>query len=349
MGLKLLHSADWHLDTPFSTFPEAQRELLRRELCRIPGRILEIAHAEQVDLVLLSGDIFDGQGSRESVEILKHTLRELSVPVFISPGNHDFCGVGSPWLEETWPENVHIFTGELTSVVLPELDCRVYGAGYRSMDCPPLLEGFRAEGEELHSIGILHGDPTVRNSPCCAVTAAQVRESGLDYLALGHIHMAGNFLAGGTLCAWPGSPMGRGWDEIGERYVYVVTLEDSADIRQIPMGTVTFHTLEAEVGQDTLGAVEALLPGAGSEDFYRITLTGTGSPNLEALQRQLACFPNLELRDRTEPPVDLWEAVEEDSLRGTFFRLLQASRDPRAELAAQISQKLLMEREVRLP
>lgn len=74
-------------------------------------------------------------------------LEAMAVPVFLAPGNHDHLCPGSPYLEMAWPGNVHIFTRqELESVSLPELDCRVWGAGFQSMDCPGLLEGFRATG-----------------------------------------------------------------------------------------------------------------------------------------------------------------------------------------------------------
>lgn len=349
MGLKILHSADWHLDTPFASFPERQRRFLQRELEKIPGRIGEIVHGERVDLVLLSGDLLDGQGTPRSVDLLKHAFRDYGVPVLISPGNHDFCAPGSPWMEEKWPENVHVFTGELTGVALPALDCRVYGAGYRSMDCSALLEGFRAEGKERYCVGILHGDPLVKGSPCCPVSVSQVRESGLDYLALGHIHRAGSFRSGDTLCAWPGCPMGRGWDETGEKGVYLVTLGDTADVKTVPLGFPQFHDLQADIGVDAQSTLEALLPGGGSRDFYRITLTGTGTVDLDALQNHFPDFPNLELRDRTQPPVELWQDVASDTLRGAYFRMLKASQDPRAALAAELSQRLLLGREVPLP
>ena len=351
MGLKILHSADWHLDSPFSSFSEEQRAILRRAQAQLPGKIADLCRRESCDLVLLAGDLFDGEAARETVEILKEALKACCVPVFISPGNHDFCGPGSPWLEERWPENVHVFTGGLESVVLPELDCRVYGAGYKSMDCPGLLEGFRAEGKERYCVAVLHGDPAVKNSPYCPVTSAQVRDSGLDYLALGHIHKAGAFRVGATLCAWPGCPMGRGWDETGEKGVCVVTLGDTAEIQAVTLDTLCFYEQEVDIGENAAAALEGVLPGAGSEDFYRVTLTGTGTVDIPSLQKQFAGFPNLELRDRTEEPIDLWADAGEDTLRGTYFRLLQekAREDPRARLAAEISQKLLSGREVRLP
>lgn len=351
MGLKILHSADWHLDAAFVSFTEEQRQHLRGAQAQIPGKIADLCRREGCDLVLLSGDLFDGAATRESVERVYKALKDCVVPVFISPGNHDFCSDGSPWLEENWPENVHIFTGGLESVALPELDCRIYGAGYKSMDCPGLLENFHAQGAEKYQIGVLHGDPTVSNSPYCPITAAQVRNSGLDYLALGHIHKAGSFRAGATLCAWPGCPMGRGWDETGEKGVCIVTLEDTAELRGVSLDTIRFFEETLDIGTDAAAALEQLLPGAGSEDFYRISLTGTGTVDAQQLKRQFGTFPNLELRDLTEEPVDLWAEAGEDTLRGVYFRLLReiAQEDPNAVLAAEISRKLLEGREVRLP
>ena len=351
MGLKILHSADWHLDSPFASFDPARRELLRGIQKQLPEKIAELCRRECCDLVLLAGDLFDGEPSRETVEALKATLADCAVPVFLSPGNHDFCAPGSPWLEEDWPENVRIFTGGLESTVLPELSCRVYGAGYQSMDCPPLLEGFRAEGQERYCVALLHGDPTATQSLYCPVTAAQVRDSGLDYLALGHIHKAGAFRAGATLCAWPGSPMGRGWDETGEKGVCIVSLGETAEIQAIPLDTVCFYEEKVDICGDAAAALEEILPPAGGRDFYRVTLTGQGTVDTGALLERFSRFPNLELRDETEAPVDLWADAEEDSLRGVYFRLLKkaAEEDDTARLAAEISRRLLAGREVRLP
>ena len=101
--------------------------------------------------------------------------------------------------------------------------------------------------------------------------------------------------------------------------------------------------------------VDDLLPGAGTQDFYRITLTGTGEEELPALRRKLERFPNLELIDRREKTVDFWENAGEDTLEGTFFRLLQEkmeNADPESArciaLAAEISARLLQGREVEL-
>ena len=352
MGLKILHSADWHLDSPFTGFSEEQRRFLKREQQKIPGKIADLCRSENCDMMLLSGDLFDGNVSRDTLDIVKSELRHCGVPVLIAPGNHDFCAPGSPWVEENWPQNVFVFTGGLESVTIQGLNCRIYGGAFQSMDCPGLLEEFRAEGDEQYRVAVLHGDPTQKNSPYNPINTAQVKNSGLDYLALGHIHAAGAFRAGKTLCAWPGCPMGRGWDETGEKGVCIVTLSDTAQIQAVSLDTLCFHEMEVDVGDNALQALEDALPAAGSTDFYRITLVGTGTVNLEALKRELEAYPNLQLRDKTEEPEDVWAEADEDSLEGIYFSMLRKTmeanpgQEKHITMAAEISRKLLQGREV---
>lgn len=354
MGLKILHTADWHLDTPFRGFSEGQRELLREELRKIPGKAADLCRRENCDLVLLAGDIFDGPASRETLEEVQRALARCGVPVLVAPGNHDFCGPASPWLEERWPENVYIFTGDMEAVTIEGLDCRVYGAGYRSMDCPALLENFRAEGPETYKLALLHGDPLQKNSPNCPITAAQVRASGLTYLALGHIHKAGTFQAGGTLCAWPGCPMGRGWDETGDKGMCIVTLGEKPGLRAVSLDAPRFLELTVDIGTDALSALENALPAAPGKDFYRVHLTGRGELDMAAIRSRFESFPNLELFDEAEPPLELWSGVGEDTLEGAYFRRLKEAMEENPasaetiRLAAEISRRILDGREVTL-
>lgn len=356
--IKLLHSADWHLDSPIQGRTEEQTGLLKRALRELPRLIAQTALAEGCDLMLLSGDLFDGPCSPESLQALADALTEVGMPVFIAPGNHDYYAPDGLWERIRWPENVYIFTkAAVESVALPDLDCRVYGAAFLGPEAAGVLADFRAEGTESVKLGVFHADPTQAASPYCPVTAGQIAGSGLDYLALGHIHQGGSVRCGKTLCAWPGSPMGRGFDEVGERGVLMVSVDEGCRTRFLPLATPRFFDWECEAGEDPADAVAALLPVAGDSDFYRITLTGE-SPgvDLEALRETFSQFPNLLLRDRTVPPMDLWANAGEDSLEGVYFRLLQEAMEGQDEqtcrrigLAAKISKQLLEGREVSLP
>ena len=349
--IKILHSADWHLDSPLQGRTPQQADTLRRELLQIPGKITALCREENCDLMLLAGDLFDGAYSQQTYRTVYDALKSVGVPVFIAPGNHDYIYPDSPYEKELWPENVHIFKKQQTQWVdLPNLGLRVYGAGFQSMDCPSLLEGFRAEG---FAVGVFHADPTQRNTPYNPITQNQVSQSGLAYLALGHIHKGDGFQAGDTLCAWPGCPMGRGYDEQGEKGVLIVSLHDTADIRFVPLDGPRFYDLSV----DFAAGVGSVLPAVANEDFYRVTLTGEAeNVDLETLRVQFAAFPNLILRDQTRRPVDVWQSVGEDNFEGVYFGLLQASlaeADPeekeRILLAAKLSRQILDGQEVVLP
>ena len=354
MGLKILHSADWHLGSPFASFSETQRETLKKAQQRMPFQIAELCQREQCDMVFLAGDLFDGPWNQDLLELARNALESCGCPVLIAPGNHDPWSKASPWLE-LWPGNVFIFPPKLYALDLPELDCQVYGAGFNGMDCPSLLEGFRAEGKRRWQLGLFHGDPTNVNSNYNPVTAAQIRESGLHYLALGHIHSAGGLEIENMVCSWPGCPMGRGWDETGEKGCLIAELGDTVQVRTVTLETPRFYQQELEL-RDGKADLAGILPPAATEDFYRITLTGYGNPDLEALRREYGKFPNLELRSRTVDPGELWDQAGEDSLRGAYFERLrqqaeQADPETRKKilLAAEISRRLLDGREVQLP
>ena len=159
------------------------------------------------------------------------------------------------------------------------------------------------------------------------------------------------------MCAWPGCPMGHGWDETGTKGVLVAELEQEASIRFLPLDVPKFYDLELPVGEDAAAALAELLPGGGSEDFFRVKLTGEGRGlDLEELYRQFSAYPNLKLLDETAKQADLWENAGADTLEGLYFQLLREAMDhadtrtrEELELTARISRQILQGREVELP
>lgn len=88
MAIKILHTADWHLGKRLDFFSrlEEQRSVLN-EIC-------SIADEQQVDAVLVAGDLFDVfNPAVEAVELLYKTLKRLTNngqrPVIAIAGNHD--------------------------------------------------------------------------------------------------------------------------------------------------------------------------------------------------------------------------------------------------------------------
>lgn len=324
--LKLIHASDFHLDSPFSGLGPEQAALRRGEQRELLARLADLAREKRADLVLLSGDLLDSERVfRETVQALAGALAAIPCPVFIAPGNHDFYSPASPYASLDWPSHVHLFTsGEMEAVPLPELNCTVYGRAFTAphQDKSP-LEGFFAAGEGIR-LGCLHGDvaPQSRYGP---ITQEEIAASGLHYLALGHIHQSSGLQrAGDVYWAYPGCPEGRGFDELGEKGVLYLEVDETAAAAQfIPLCRRRYESLTVDItGRSPLEAVRSALPAETGADIYRILFTGEGqAPDLAALEAELAPrFYGLTLRDRTRLPQDLWRRREEDTLTGLFLR-----------------------------
>jgi len=330
--LKLIHGADFHLDSPFSGLSPQQAARRRAEQRLLLERLAQTAAEQQADLVLLSGDLLDGgRIYRETAQELARALGSIPCPVFIAPGNHDPFTAGSPYATLQWPENVHIFhSGTMEAVDLPHLNCTVYGRAFTSPheSESPLQNFCAAPADGRLLLGCLHGDVSP-SSDYAPLSPEEIAASGLDYLALGHIHRcSGLQREGSTFWAYPGCPEGRGFDETGEKGVLFAEVEKgAARTRFIPLARRRYGLLTVDVtGQEPLEAILSTLPEDTTQDIFRILLTGEcAAPDLTALELALSPrFYALSLRDNTRLPRDLWARREEDTLTGLFLRTMWA-------------------------
>lgn len=336
--LRFLHAADFHLDSPFRALPPARAAERRRESRELGARLAEEALRRRADLILLSGDLFDGRdGFRETGEELARGLGGAGVSVFIAPGNHDFYGPGSPYTAVEWPENVYIFRSDaVESVDLPDLNCTVHGAAFTAPEqTRSLLDGFTAPADGRIHLMVLHGDVEPSEPRYDPITKEQITSSGLTYLALGHVHAAsGPQKCGKTVWAYPGCTEGRGFDELGDKGFYEGCVSDAGEVtlQFVPFARRRYEILRVSVTDaDPREALEAALPPWTADDLYRIILTGETDErgvDLTALETLFSGrFYALELRDQTRVRQDVWDRAGEDSLRGEFLRRLRRQFD----------------------
>lgn len=123
MSVKIVHAADFHLDSAFGALNAEQARQRRRESREVLTRLSNYVNQNGVDLVLLAGDLFDSDTTyRETLEALSDALGAMRARVFIAPGNHDPYSAKSAYATLAWPENVHVFTSKTVErVELPEL------------------------------------------------------------------------------------------------------------------------------------------------------------------------------------------------------------------------------------
>ena len=84
--MRILHTSDWHLGRTF------HGRVLDDAHAVFADHLVELARAEAVDAVVVSGDVYDRAiPPTDSVRLLDETLRRLSdiTRVILTPGNHD--------------------------------------------------------------------------------------------------------------------------------------------------------------------------------------------------------------------------------------------------------------------
>ena len=348
--IKLLHAADLHLDSPFEGLGGEKAMRRRAEQRQLLYGIAQLAERESADMILLAGDLLDSDTAyAETAEDIAKAFGSLGIPVFISPGNHDFYSERSPYARVEFPENIHIFKKPVPECVeLPDIGARVWGAAFTDKHSGAMLRGFSAvKVPGVKDIMCIHGELNEASS-YDPITESDIAASGMDYIALGHIHSgSGLRRAGGCCYAWPGCPEGRGFDETGEKTVSIVELSDSGcRLTPVCIASRRYEILPVEVtGCDPLLAVHTVLPENTARDVYRIVLTGEVDtpPDLSRLRRNLDdCFFSLQLRDETRLRQDVWERAEEDSLRGIFLRKLREKYN-----SAQSEERELIEQAAR--
>lgn len=335
--VKILHAADFHLDSAFGALGEEQARQRRQESRKLVECLVEFANEQAVDLLLLAGDLFDSDDIfGQTGEDLALALGRLKGHAVIAPGNHDYYDPAGAYGRILWPENVHVFTEDaLTKFDFPQYDCTVYGAAFTGPSVPDgsVLDGFTAPDDGRVHLLVLHGDLGGKNGPYRPLSEEQLAATGADYAALGHQHaFSGLHRAGDTYYAYPGCIEGRGFDETGEKGVLCGTVSPGrAALQFVPFGRRRYEILTVDVtDSEPLAAVSAALPRDTEQDIYRILLAGeTEEPiRLERLRQELADrFYALELRDQTRMKQDIWARCGDDSLRGLFLQKMRQAYD----------------------
>ncbi|MBO5034770.1 MAG: DNA repair exonuclease [Oscillospiraceae bacterium] len=348
--LHILHAADLHLDAPFTALNAEKAAQRRSEQRLLLDKLADTAIERGADLVLLSGDLLDSaQTYRETAQALAQALGRIPAPVVIAPGNHDYYAPSSLYAASFWRSNVHIFRSEAVEALeLPNVT--VYGSAFTSpFRTSSPLSGFHAPHTGKPAVMVLHADVDVPGSRYCPVTRPEIAQSGLAYLALGHIHGCSGLRREGDTCwAYPGCTEGRGFDELGAKGALWVTIGDDNAVTAefLPLCQRQYQIMECDLtGKDPSAAIAEALRGGSPKDVCRLILTGEAEAlDLPALTRQGESFRMaLTLIDHTRVPQDLWARENEDTLTGLFLREMRR----RLDAAADETEKAALDRAVR--
>ena len=238
---KFVHSGDFHLEQPgegAADVPESLADVLIECPYLAAKQVFDTALAEEVDFVILSGNLLDADltGPRGMLFLIEQfeRLRDRRIAVYWAAGEVDAAERRSTTFR--LPENVRIF-----SSLRPE-EIHIQRDGFKLAQItgwsrPPgehLRPGeFRADPGGLFSIAVVSGE----------VPTEEPVGRGLHYWALGGEAQRRTISLFGATAHWPGSPQGRGFHEVGAHGCTVVTVDSlgAARDRFVATDAVRWH------------------------------------------------------------------------------------------------------------
>lgn len=376
--MNFLHVSDLHIGKKLCGKPLAEDQK------HILNEIVSMAAREDIDAVLIAGDLYDkSQPGSEAVELADGFLTALSrlrKPAFIVSGNHDsaeqvaYCGgilsaadvhvspafSGVPArhvLRDEWGE-VHVY---LLPFLRPSLVRRAFPE--RAAQIKSYADALRTVIEEMELDGkarnVLVAHQFVTGDTEMILTDSEERMVGgvdavpaqffadFDYVALGHLHAPQR--AGSERVRYAGSPLKYSQSEETHRKAALkvgLTAKDAP----LQLERLPYHPLRDV--KSLRGTLAELTHGAQVDrDYVFITLTDE-LPPLDPVGALLESYPNFVQRrmenSRTDEKIEVFaERVEEKNPLEHFvdFFTAQNNGQPPSEFQMRIMRQIIQEAE----
>lgn len=244
-GMKLVHAADLHLDSPLRGLlsrPEVPLSQVRTATRVALANLVDLCIAERAELLLIAGDVYDGDWRDYSTGMyFAHQmgrLREAGVQVVMIRGNHDAASQITKSLR--LPDNVYELPAKSAETLcLDELGVAIHGQSFATRAVTQnLAQSYPQRVPNLLNVGLLHTSVTGRSghesyAPC---SLDDLHSKGYDYWALGHVH-AHEVLSREPWVVFPGNLQGRHARETGEKGAMLVEY-DAAGIQSVELRSV---------------------------------------------------------------------------------------------------------------
>lgn len=305
MTTRFLHTADWQLGKPFAGIEDPQkRALVQQERIQAIRRIGEVARAQQVEFILVAGDLFDSPTTnRATVSAACSAIGQLGIPVLAIPGNHDHGGPGGIWNQTFFQREQASLAPNLRILLKPEPV--EMGAAW-IFPCPLLR---RAESTDttawLRNPGALAGCPSdklrivlahgstqeftsqsdddeAESSANNQIDLSRLPAEEFDYVALGDWHGTKQVAPAAWFSGTPELdrfPKGGDHDP-GNVLIVVAGRGQTPTVTPVRVGRFGWHELAFDFAEDSsLGLfqerIDGLFAQRANEDLLRLELSGS--------------------------------------------------------------------------
>ncbi|MEF9941748.1 MAG: DNA repair exonuclease [Lachnospiraceae bacterium] len=326
--MRFIHIADVHLGAN----PEAGKAYTEHrgvEIWDSFAHVIDVCEAEQIELLLIAGDMFHRQPLLRELKEVNYLFSGLTkTKVVFVAGNHDYVKSNSYYQTFEWNSNVYpLLNQEMEYIEFPELEVGICGFSYHTKE---ILENRydmeQAPGRQPYEILIAHGGdekhiPFKRN---------KLISLDYKYIAFGHIHKAG--IIEKNKIAYSGALEPIDKNDVGKHgYILGELSKDKTTLSFIPCAKREYVHLELPIQDDmTNGRVKDIVKEQvekyGKENLYKVTLKGYRDPDILLDIEHMDAYGNiLEVLDETNPAYHFEKLKEQnkENLLGKFIQRLE--------------------------
>ncbi len=333
--MKFIHCSDLHIDSALEGFPTEKSKIRREEVLATFERLLSFAKQNQVQAVIIAGDMFDtAKVSVKTIKRVIHAIENCGADVLCLTGNHDEENLLSSI--ENPPKNLKFFGDNWTNFYYG--DTVICGAKLTHGNQDFLYESLSLNASEKNVV-VLHGQIVGYNGKEQAenISLPRLKDKNIDYLALGHIHSySEGVLDNRAKYVYCGCLEGRGFDEVGEKGFCLVHTDGEVRNTFVPFSSRNLYTVQYDVSERTdwlkteRNIISDLVMKYDKNSLIKVVLVGSNTVDygidLSHFTKQLNdLFFFAKVYNKTTVKFNESDINDDKSIRGEFIRTVLQS------------------------
>lgn len=207
-------------------------------------RMTEYAVKNGVKVIIIAGDMFDCERvkTRTIDEVLDAIQRTPDIDYLYLAGNHDMAV--DIFGDHKLPDNLKFFGKEWTTYTYS--NAAVSGVEICRSNSRTLYLHIPHK-DDVFNIVVMHGQ-VGSESDENKIDIDKLKNKGIDYLALGHIHARSeNKLDDRGVYCYSGCLEGRGFDECGPKGFMLITVDDRLKYEFVPFSYRQLHKVDIDI------------------------------------------------------------------------------------------------------
>ncbi len=309
--IRFLHLADLHLGSSFGYLSKEKEKIRQKDLFNALERAVDFAidRKTQICGVLICGDLFDNIAPEDDLvyKTIKKLalLKENKIPTFLVPGTHD---------PSIYPDSVYQKYDFSILEILKDFDIPkpktieingikvyIYGFEYHPLYSKAPFGKFRRISEDGIHIAMIHGSVVSKGGDTkeeyVPLYPNDLKNTGMDYIALGHYHNFKEYRWGNVVGCYPGTLEGKTFKEKGTRFLTVLNISpQEVKIEKIPWNKKVIYDEVIDINKTTIENeshlekyIRSLSTTPPQDTLLKVTLKGFSNLDIDipTLQEKL--------------------------------------------------------------